>query len=154
MQHRRDESDSFLTNYLGKLCALPVSEGIDKLLIKPGIIIAPAGYHMLVEDKNMIALSRDSKVNFSRPSIDVLFESAATVFGPRVLGIILTGANNDGVQGARSIKLHGGFILVQNPKTAEAQTMPAQVIKAVKVDKILDLTDIGNYITRTGDIYE
>lgn len=144
VQHRGIENTDFFVDYLNSLCPLHVIEAIDKALIKPGtIMIAPPDYHMLVENKHTVALSKDPKVNYSRPSIDVLFESAADAFGHKVIGVILTGANSDGVKGAQKIKAHGGYIIVQNPDNAEAKVMPTETIKAVHIDKVVALNDIG-----------
>lgn len=155
VQHISKDADSYLVKYLNDLCTLPVIEPYDKLTIQSGTIyIAPPGYHMLVEDKNTIALSIFPKVNYSQPSIDVLFESAADVFKNKLLGVILTGANSDGAKGVKRIKSHGGFVIVQSPKTSEAKIMPSEAIKAVKVDKILDLEEIGPFLKLIGCHHE
>jgi len=148
VQHMSSDANNFLAEHLSSLCILPVLNVEDKFIIKKNTIyIAPGGYHLLVEDKNTLALSLDPKVNYSRPSIDVLFESAAEVFKEKLIGVVLSGANSDGVNGAKKIKSLGGFMIVQSVKTAEATMMPAETIKAVKVDKILDLDDIGPFLT-------
>lgn len=147
VQHMIENNDTFLAEYLNELCQMKVIMAEDKIVMKPGIIyISPPGYHMLVEDKNTLALSFDAKVNYSRPSIDVLFESAADIYKEQLVGVILTGANHDGVKGAKKIKENNGYIIVQSLKSAEAKLMPAETIKQVEVDMILDLNEIGPYL--------
>lgn len=147
VQHVQEGTDNFLVDYLDGLCQLKVVEATDKMAIRKGYIyIAPPGYHLLVEDQHTIALSQNHKLNFSRPSIDILFESAADVFKNHLIGIVLTGANNDGEKGAQYIKSLGGYIITQSVSTAEAKTMPAATIKSVKVDQVLNLKDIAPYL--------
>ena len=147
VQHMSQDADGFLVQHLNNLCALPVLEAEDKMFIESGkVYVAPGGLHLLVEDKSSMALSGFPKVNFSRPSIDVLFESAAPVFKKKLMGIILTGANSDGVEGCKKIKKHGGFVLVQSIKTAESKIMPSEAIANVSVDKVLDLENIGEFL--------
>ena len=118
----------------------------DKQWIKPGTVyFAPADYHLLVE-KGEFSLSVDEAVHHSRPSIDVLFESAADAYGAALIGVILTGANDDGAAGARRIKSRGGLVVAQDPKTAEAPAMPAAAIAAGAVDQILPLDQIGPFL--------
>lgn len=119
---RRD--NSLVDLFAGK-CQLAVKEAEDKEPLAPGTIyFAPPDYHLLVEIDQSIALSSDEVVNHSRPSIDVLFESAADAFGPAVAGIVLTGANSDGAMGLQSICAAGGRGIVQDPDSAEVATMP------------------------------
>jgi len=110
------------------------------------IYFAPANYHLLVEPDKTFSLSTEARVNYSRPSIDVLFESAADTYMDRLVGIILTGANSDGTNGAARIKELGGLIIAQDPETAEADAMPMSVVKHVQVDHILALNRIGDFI--------
>jgi two-component system chemotaxis response regulator CheB len=109
------------------------------------VYIAPAGYHLLV-DRGSFALSTDAKVCYARPSIDVLFESAAEAYKERVIGVVLTGASKDGSEGLARIKERGGLAVVQDPKGAEAPTMPEAAIAKVKVDRILPLPEIASYL--------
>lgn len=147
VQHQSHDSDDFLAKHFGRLCRLPVKEAEDKMPVEPGVIyFAPANYHLLVEPDKIISLSVGAPVNYSRPSVDVLFESAADSYAGQLIGIILTGANSDGTKGAMRIKKFGGLVVVQDPKTAEAETMPLSVIKHVKVDHILPLKKIGDFI--------
>lgn len=120
---------------------------IDKALLQPGYFyFAPAGYHLLVEKTRSLALSQDEMVNFSRPSIDVTFESAARALGEDVIGALLTGANADGAQGLRSIHERGGLTVVQDPKDAEVATMPAAALELCKPDFTGNLTGIAKYL--------
>ncbi len=142
VQHRHRDSEHLLVNLLQSSSRLPVFEIEDKLPIQPGAIyLAPADYHVLVE-RDHFALSVDAQVLHARPSIDVLFDSAADSYGPSLLGLILTGASHDGAHGLKSIKAAGGLALVQDPATAECAIMPAAAIAATRVDYVVQLTDI------------
>lgn len=146
VQHRGMDSDETLMLLLQVHCALPVSEPDDKDPIEPGrIYLAPPGYHLLV-DRGSFALSMDAKVCYARPSIDVLFESAAEAYKDRVIGVVLTGASRDGSEGLARIKERGGLAVVQDPKGAEAPTMPEAAIAKVKVDRILPLPEIAQFL--------
>ena len=146
VQHRHKNSNEGLPSHFrrhSKLCVIDVD---DKQPIKPGCIyLAPADYHLLVE-RGEFSLSVDAAVAFSRPSIDVLFESAAESYREHVVGVVLTGNNSDGARGAEKIKKHGGLVIVQDPATAEAPPMPQATIDAVRVDRILPLDRIGPYL--------
>ncbi|MBD2088534.1 chemotaxis protein CheB [Microcoleus sp. FACHB-1515] len=144
VQHRHKESQTTLASYLQPLIPLPIREVEDKDEIAPGTIyLAPADYHLLVEF-GYFTLTTDEPVCYARPSIDVLFESAADAYGDRVIGIILTGANQDGAQGAAAIKTKGGRVIVQDPSTAESPVMPDAAIAATQVDAIVPLTAIAS----------
>lgn len=146
VQHRGIESDDTLMLLLQVHSALAVLEPDDKDPIERGrVYIAPAGYHLLV-DRGSFALSTDAKVCYARPSIDVLFESAAESYKERVIGIVLTGASRDGSEGLARIKERGGLAVVQDPKGAEAPTMPEAAIARVKVDRILPLPEIAPFL--------
>jgi two-component system chemotaxis response regulator CheB len=122
---------SELTTLFAAKCRLAVVEGEDKAPIASGtIVFAPPDYHMLVEADGTIALSRDEPVFFSRPSIDVLFESAADAYGPGLVGVVLTGANEDGARGLRAVAEAGGVAYVQDPATAYARAMPEAALGA------------------------
>ena len=147
VQHQRHDSDDFLVRYFDRLCRHSVREVEDKMPVASGTIyFAPVNYHLLVEPDKTLSLSTEARVNYSRPSIDVLFESAAETYTDRLVGIILTGANQDGTHGAARIKELGGLIIVQDPGTAEAETMPMSVIKHVQVDHVLALDRIGEFV--------
>jgi two-component system, chemotaxis family, protein-glutamate methylesterase/glutaminase len=129
-QHVREDRDGYLAEYLGQIALLRVKEAEDKEPLCPGCIyLAPAGYHLLIEADFTFSLSVDLRVNCCRPSIDVVFESASDAFGRSLIGIVLTGANADGSQGLRTIKMHGGLAIVQNPDTAESRHMPQRRLK-------------------------
>ena len=146
VQHRHKTSNEALPMFLRKTSKLRVVDVEDKLWIKGGsVYLAPADYHLLVE-RGTFSLSVDDRVSYSRPSIDVLFESAADAYRDQVVGVVLTGSNNDGARGAKRIKARGGFLVVQEPKTAEAPQMPQAAIDAVRVDRILPLERIGPFL--------
>ncbi|BAZ02597.1 CheB methylesterase [Tolypothrix tenuis PCC 7101] len=145
-QHRHRESYNTLSEFLQKHTALQVREAEDKDEILPGYVyLAPADYHLLVES-GYFALSTDEPISYARPSIDVLFESAADIYGEQVIGVILTGANEDGVQGLKAIKSRLGIAIVQEPTTAECSVMPKAAINAVAVDWILSPEEIAQKI--------
>lgn len=128
-------------------CSLTVTEADDKQPLEDGkVFLAPADYHLLVED-HRLALSCDERVRYARPSIDVLFESAAESHPGRVLGVVLTGANDDGAAGLRAIKASGGHAIVQSPDDAERPEMPRAAIATGVVDDVLPLAAIGARIT-------
>ena len=142
-QHRKKDGDDGLCEYLSKRSRLPLIEPNDKEKVEPGhVYLAPRDYHLLIE-KSIFALSTESPVGHARPSIDVLFESAADVYRDRVIGVILTGANRDGAMGLAKIKAFGGMALVQDPRSAESPAMPEAAISATKVDRILPLPEIA-----------
>lgn len=142
-QHRHKDSDDTLSTFLQTQCILPLKEAEDKEVIIPGrVYLAPADYHLLVE-AGCFALSTEAPVSYARPSIDVLFESAAEAYGNKVIGVILTGSSHDGTQGIFRIKSYGGLAIVQEPSTAESPTMPKAAIASVAVDWILPLCDIS-----------
>lgn len=142
--HRLEGSGSYLHQYFKQHCILPVVEVEDKQPLLPGqVYIAPAGYHLLVENEGYFSLSIDPRVNYCRPSIDVLLESAADSYGNRLVGIILTGANTDGSKGLKKVKEAGGLTIVQRPMTAAVDIMPRAAIKATDVDWVLNLEQIG-----------
>jgi two-component system chemotaxis response regulator CheB len=141
--HRHKDSDGALLEMLRAESPLPASEPCDKEPMLPGhIYLAPADYHLLVEPTHF-SLSIDEPVRYARPSIDVLFESAADAFGGKTIGIVLTGANGDGAVGAARIRARGGRVIVQDPATAEAPQMPQAVLASVNPDYILSLDRIA-----------
>jgi two-component system chemotaxis response regulator CheB len=127
--------------------SLCVSEAEDKASIAPGhVYVAPADYHLLVESPGLLALSTEGPVLWARPSIDVLFESAAEAYGDRIIGVILTGASADGSRGMRAIRAHGGRALVQDPELAECDVMPRAALAATSVNHVLGLPEIGRML--------
>jgi two-component system chemotaxis response regulator CheB len=169
VQHRHKDSQNTLSFFLQQHSALPLKEPEDKEVIVPGhIYLAPADYHLLVEAPDCAAekhrpyfsLSTEAPVEYARPSIDVLFESAADAYTKKVIGVILTGSNQDGAQGLAKIKARGGLTVVQAPTTAESSLMPeAALAKALRgdsaqsegiatatVDRILLLSEIAPFV--------
>lgn len=147
VQHRHKESGTILSQFLQRQITLPLKEAEDKDLLRPGqIYLAPSDYHLLVEP-DYFSLSTDEPVSYARPSIDVLFESAADMYGERTIGVILTGANHDGAKGLACIKAAGGRAIVQDPLSAENKVMPEAAIAATTVDRILPLSEIAPYLT-------
>jgi len=145
VQHISPLSDGFMIQYLNGISSIRVKEAEEKELLKPAsVYFAPPNYHLLIEDDHTLALSVDVKVNYARPSIDVLFESAAYVYGRELVGVLLTGANNDGAEGLSRIKKFGGYTIVQNPETAYSDSMPRSALAKMNPDQILNLEDIGN----------
>ena len=148
VQHRHKSSGDGLAALLGRSTELPIVDAEDQQPIEPGVIyLAPADYHLYVE-RGSFSLSTDAAVSYSRPSIDVLFESAAEAYEGGVIGIVLTGANSDGARGAQKIKKLGGRVIVQDPETAEAPAMPQAAIEATQVDQILRLEQIAPYLVK------
>ncbi len=148
VQHLHHDSDDFFPRYLDELCNIHVKEAASRENIKPGVVyIAPSGYHLLIERDRVFSLSVDPPVNFSIPSIDVLFESAAWAYKDKLVGVILTGANSDGSQGLKMLKEYGGLTIVQDPETAESPEMPRAAIKVVDVDHMIPLDEIGGFLS-------
>jgi two-component system chemotaxis response regulator CheB len=147
VQHRSRESTDAFAAVLSTSAKLPVREIDDGMPIAPGIFVAPPDYHVLLEP-GTFALSTEDAVSFSRPSIDVLFESAADAYGSNVVAVLLTGANSDGTRGVVRVKEAGGFVIVQDPRTAESPDMPRAAIAAATVDRIAPLPEIANEIMR------
>ncbi|WP_438391456.1 chemotaxis protein CheB [Caballeronia sp. DA-9] len=138
--HVRSDAPSLLPELFASRCRLPVVEPDDKAAITGGTIyLAPPGYHMLVEPDCTISLSVDPPVRFSRPSVDVLFESAALCFGDALLGIVLSGANDDGARGLEAIERAGGRCWVQEPRTAMSDAMPLGAIAGGGVRDVLTI---------------
>jgi two-component system chemotaxis response regulator CheB len=145
VQHLHPEQNGYMIEHLNKIWKMNVKEAIDKTAVEKGnIYFAPPNYHLLIEDENTFALSVDEKVCYSRPSIDVLFKSAADVYGDAVLAVILTGANSDGADGMKYVKVKGGTTIVQNPDEAYAPIMPQCAIDTGKIDKVLTLKGISD----------
>jgi two-component system, chemotaxis family, protein-glutamate methylesterase/glutaminase len=141
------ERPSLLVEIFRRRCAVPVREADDKEPVEPGTVyFAPPDYHMLLEKDARIALSADEPVHYSRPSIDVLFESAAEAYGPRLLGIILTGANEDGAAGLHAIHAAGGVTVVQQPDSAKVAVMVVSALRRGPVDFVLPLPEIATLL--------
>ena len=147
VQHISPRSDNQWIKLLNDKSNLHIKEADEKEKIEPGnIYISPPNYHLMIERDKTLSLTIDERVNFARPSIDVLFESAAETYKDKLIGVILTGSNNDGTKGIKRIKECGGLAIVQNPETAESSYMPASAIAAIKPDYILSLEEITNLL--------
>jgi two-component system chemotaxis response regulator CheB len=153
--HRRSIGDSTLSELLGTKTVIPLQEAEDKDPLLAGhIYLAPSDYHLLVENNYTLSLDYSEKVNFSRPSLDVTFESAADVFGRDAVGIILSGANEDGTEGLRMLKKSGGVVIAQNPETAQIPVMPLNAINNIDVDHIFDIEQMADFINMLGPNHE
>jgi two-component system chemotaxis response regulator CheB len=140
----RTNTDSVLADILGNRTSLSVRDAEDKDMLLPGnIYVAPAGYHLLLEDDGTASLDCSEKIHYSRPSIDVTFEAAADVYGAGTIGILLSGANHDGVAGLCEIRKAGGKAWVQDPETAQVAYMPQGAIERGCVDRVLSPADIA-----------
>ncbi len=156
VQHRhKDSNDDKLRSALQQYSHLAIAESQDKEEILPGCVyLAPADYHLQVEGRNnaipypYFSLSVDAPVTYARPSIDVLFETAADAYADKVIGVLLTGANHDGTQGLARIRARGGKTVVQEPSTAYCAIMPKAAIAAGVVDKILPIADIAPFLVK------
>ncbi len=147
VQHQRADADNFLEEYLDRMSAINVKEAcLGEAITGGNVYISPPGYHLQVEENRTISLSTDLPVNFSIPSIDILFETAADLYEEHLVGVILTGASVDGSQGMRAIKASGGLTGFQDPATAEAAMMPGAAIEVTDVDHILALEKIGGFL--------
>jgi two-component system chemotaxis response regulator CheB len=150
--HVPRERPSLLSDIFRTKCKLAVEEALDKAEIKPGCIyFAPPDYHLLADAGPQIALSVDDLVQYSRPSIDVLFESAADVYGTRLLGVLLTGGNEDGAAGLAYISQCGGTTVLQDPAEALAPTMPEGALKIMKPTRVMRLDDIRDMLVSLAD---
>lgn len=154
VQHISPTSDNYLTVILDKLSHIHVKEADEKEIVLPGTAyIAPPDYHLLVEADTTLSLSVEDKVNFARPSIDVLFQTAADAYKEHLIGILLTGANADGSEGLRSIKENGGFTIVQDPAEAESPFMPQAAIEHSAPNLILTIDGIIGQLLKPGFIF-
>jgi len=143
VQHVPAGTPTQLAEIFQRKTGLRVKEADEKEALRPATLyFAPPGYHLLVESDRSLSLSQDDAVHFSRPSIDVLFESAADALGPALLGILLTGANEDGAAGLAAIHYAGGLTIVQDPAEAEVDTMPRAALQRLAPDYLLPLRDI------------
>jgi len=153
VQHLHPSDDGSFARHLAFATGRKVVEPCDKEQIERGkIFVAPANYHMLVERNFTIALSVDEKVNWSRPSIDVLFESASRTFGKSLIAVILSGASADGSKGIRAINEAGGITIAQDPMSAETPFMPQSAIDTGGVGEVLRLKEIARRLIRLGDM--
>ncbi len=149
--HVPPDKKSILAELFQAKCRVQVREAEDKEPICPGTVyFAPPDYHLLVETDKSLSLSTDEPVLYSRPSLDVLFESAADAYGSALIAIVLTGANEDGAQGLKAISEAGGRAIVQRPRAAYASAMPEAAIAACPQAEILSLEEIASYLQNIG----
>jgi two-component system, chemotaxis family, protein-glutamate methylesterase/glutaminase len=149
--HLPRDRPSLLVDVFSRKCALAVAEAQDKEPVSPGTIyFAPPNYHLLIDAGPQLSLSADDLVNHSRPSIDVLFESAADVYRERLLGIILTGANEDGAAGLAAVHDAGGITIVQEPQSAQSSQMVLSALALRAPDRVLSLAEIASFLSETG----
>jgi Chemotaxis response regulator containing a CheY-like receiver domain and a methylesterase domain len=147
VQHRAKDERALLEEVLQNKCRIRIIQANEKEPIEPGTVyLAPPDYHLLVETNRTFSLTFDAPVNYSRPSVDVLFETAADVFTNRLLGIVLTGANRDGAKGVQYIQSKGGLTIAQEPATADFPEMPMAAIKTGAVQHIMHLDEIKAYL--------
>ncbi|RIJ47950.1 chemotaxis protein CheB [Maribellus luteus] len=143
--HIGEHSNDIFIRHLNAICELEVKEAEANEPILPGFVyFAPPGYHLQIEDDYSFSLSAEKKLNFSRPSIDILFETAAWAYKNQLIGIVLTGANSDGTNGLKTIKHFGGKTIIQNPCKATSPVMPRFALKAVQPDLKLNLEEIAD----------
>jgi len=151
--HRQSHYESLLTELLSARCGLPVVEAAEKEPLQPATVyIAPADYHLLIETNHTLSLDDSEKVNFSRPSIDVTFTSAALAYGSSMTALLLSGANIDGTEGLIDVHNAGGTTAVQDPASAEVDYMPKQAILHAPVDVILQPHEMAAFINRMAGV--
>jgi two-component system, chemotaxis family, protein-glutamate methylesterase/glutaminase len=149
--HMPDAHDSRLADLFGARLALPVREAAARAAVEPGTLyFAPSGYHLLVEADRTFSLSCDPPVLFSRPSIDVLLESCADAYGPRLAALVLTGASEDGARGLAEVRRAGGLAAVQSPQEAAHAIMPAAAVARASPQLVLPLAGLHELLLRLG----
>lgn len=147
VQHRAKDQKNLLEEVLQSKCTIMIRQADEKEKLKSGnVYIAPPDYHLLIESDFTLSLSSDELVRYSRPSIDVLFQSAALVFRDELIGIILSGASNDGSAGIEAIAKYGGLTIAQDPVDAEYPYMPKAAIDTKKVKQVFTLSQIQNFL--------
>lgn len=151
VQHRSKDERNLLEEVLSQKCIINIRQADEKEAIRPGrIYFAPPDYHLLIERNGTFSLTSDRKVNYSRPSIDVLFETAAVVYKHRLLAVILTGANHDGAAGIKLVKKYGGTTIAQDPATAQFPAMPKAAIDTGAIDYVFHLPEIFQFLYEAG----
>jgi two-component system chemotaxis response regulator CheB len=146
--HRLKQVRKGFEETLARISPIPLTEPSDKEKIRMGsLYLAPANYHMLIENDKMIALSIDDPIQYSRPSIDICFATAAEVYQDGLLAVLLSGANQDGTEGIAAVKEHGGYVVVQDPDDCEIATMCESAIKLTIPDQILTVKEIVEFVS-------
>jgi len=149
VQHIAPNSSDSLARLLDDVCKIKVKEAEEMELIQSGIVyLAPANYHLQIEPDFTFSLSIDPPVSYARPSIDVLFESAAHLIGAQLIGVILTGANDDGSKGLKMVKNKGGITIIQDPANAKARKMPESALNELKPDYIVTLENLHKLLIK------
>lgn len=149
VQHNAGSGAGMMAAVLGRGSALPVQEAQSGMMARAGhIVLAAPGYHLLVEYDRSLSLSADPRVRHVRPAADVLFDSAADVWRERLIGVVLTGSNDDGARGLNRVRERGGYALVQSPQEAEAPQMPQAALTLAGADEVLLLTDLAKRINQ------
>ncbi len=149
VQHISPDSENYMVSFLNDHCNLRVKEADEKEVVLPGTVyVAPPNFHVMIEENLSITLSVEERVNFSRPSIDVLFETAAYSIRKDVIGIVLTGGNRDGAMGLKMIKEAGGLTIAQSPEEAQVDIMPSAAISIAHPDYVLSLNEISELLMR------
>ena len=149
VQHRIKDQRTLLEEVLQSKAAIKIKQADEKEKIESGCVyIAPPDYHLLVEADGTFSLSYEEPVSYSRPSIDVLFESAAPVYKQALIAVILTGANGDGTAGMRTIKANGGLTIAQNPEEALFRMMPGNAIAAKVIDHVWTVKEIADFLIK------
>jgi len=147
VQHISSLAENYIVTYLDERTELYVKEVEEKENIQAGTVyIAPPNYHILVERNKTLSLTVDKRVSYARPSIDVLFETAAEVYQHKLLGVVLTGANSDGTHGCKAVKKWGGMVVAQDPDEAEFNEMPLSVIQENVQDRIMTINALIEFI--------
>ena len=150
--HLPDAHESKLAELFGYRLAMRVREARDKESLAPGTVyVAPSGYHLLIETDHTFSFSCEERVSYARPSIDVLFASAADAYGKSLAGILLTGANYDGAAGMAGMQVAGALTIVQDPASAEIATMPEAALRRMTPDLILPLAEIHSVLRKLGE---
>ena len=145
--HRKNAEDSTLEELIAHKSHVPVRDVEDKTPLRPGnIYIAPSDYHLLFENNDVLSLDVSEKINYSRPSIDVAFESAAEVYREALIAILLSGSNADGTNGLLAVKNSGGVTVVQSPKSAEMPFMPQHAINQINPNYIFDVAELIQFV--------
>jgi two-component system chemotaxis response regulator CheB len=149
--HRDENDGGGLLHLLQCFTPIKFSTPDDKEPIRPNhAYLAPGGYHLQIEGDFTFSLSTDPPVHYCRPSVDVMFETAARAYGPELIGIVLSGANEDGAKGIRTIKEYGGTAIVESPETARFKTMPKAALTATRIDHVLHLDEIAVFLVALG----
>ncbi|HWB93442.1 MAG TPA: chemotaxis protein CheB [Puia sp.] len=153
--HRNNAFESSLEALIASRTQMQIKEVEEKEPVTAGIVyVCPADYHVLVEKDHTFSLDYSERVHYSRPSIDVAFRSAADVYGPGVVALLLSGGNADGAEGMRHVAENGGFTIVQEPQTAEVPYMPQQALLRMKVDVVAPTEELPGLIRELGDAQE